>query len=264
MKLLIVDAMNLIRRIYAAAPEGDLQIEATQARCMTAIARNAEQFQTTHAVMVFEQKCQTWRHQMWPDYKLNRPPMPEALAQQLDSVSGYFRANGLPCLDLAGWEADDVIATLANKAAFAGLAVMILSTDKGFCQLVNGRIQVRNHFDRFTYDELMVEQKFGLQPSQLVDYWAMTGDSTNHLPGVEGIGPKTAGHLLDQYQSLDNILVNLQQLDSDTANRKAASKLTQHWQTALLTRILAALRLDVPLGINLSDLRWQVSQALSS
>ena len=135
MKLLIVDAMNLIRRIYAAAPEGDLQIEATQARCMTAIARNAEQFQATHVVMVFEQKCQTWRHQMWPDYKLNRPPMPEALAQQLDS---------------------------------------------------------------------------------------------------------------------------------DTANRKAAKQLTQHWQTALLTRILAALRLDVPLGINLSDLRWQVSQALSS
>jgi len=251
-KLLIVDAMNLIRRIYAAAPEGALQIEATQSRCLSAIARNAEQFATTHAVMVFEQKCQTWRHQMWPDYKLNRPPMPEELHQKLEQVTEYFIANGLPCLDLAGWEADDVIATLADKAAFAGLQVMILSTDKGFCQLVNDRVVVRNHFDRFTYDRLMVEQKFGLDPHQLVDYWALTGDSTNHLPGVAGIGPKTAGHLLDQFGSLDRILISLDQLDG-----KQGQRLAEHWQDAVLTRILASLRLDVPLGIKLSDLRWQ-------
>lgn len=253
MKLLIVDAMNLIRRIYAAAPEGGLQIEATQSRCLSAIARNAEQYQASHVVMVFEQKCQTWRHQLWPDYKLNRPPMPQPLQDQLDEVAGYFRNNGLPCLDLAGWEADDVIATLADKAAFAGLAVMILSTDKGFCQLVNSRVLVRNHFDRFNYDLMMVEQKFGLQPHQLVDYWALTGDSTNHLPGVTGIGPKTAGHLLDQFGSLDHILVNMDQLEG-----KVQQRMQQHWQEALMTRILATLRLDVPLGINLSDLRWQV------
>lgn len=254
MKLLIVDAMNLIRRIYAAAPDNELQIEATQSRCLSAIVRNAEQLQASHVVMVFEQKCQTWRHEMWPDYKLGRPPMPEALHRQLESVTRYFQNNGLYCIDLAGWEADDVIATLANKAAFTGLEVTILSTDKGFCQLVNSRLQVRNHFDRFTYDELMVEQKFGLLPSQLVDYWSLTGDSTNHLPGVAGIGPKTAGHLLDQYGSLDRILTALDELDA-----KQKTRLQEQWQQALLTRILAALRLDVPLGINLSDLRWQNS-----
>ena len=252
MKLLLVDAMNLIRRIYAAAPEGELQIEATQSRCLSAIARNAEQFHASHVAMVFEQKCQTWRHILWPDYKLNRPPMPQALADHLEAVTAYFRNNGLPCLDLAGWEADDVIATLADKAAFAGVQVMILSTDKGFCQLVHERISVRNHFDRFTYDPLMVEQKFGLRPQQLPDYWALTGDTTNHLPGVDGIGPKTAGQLLDRFGSLDHILVQLQQLEG-----KAATKLTEQWQQALLTRILASLRLDVPLGINLHDLRWQ-------
>jgi protein Xni len=252
MKLLLVDAMNLIRRIYAAAPEGELQIEATQNRCLAAITRNAEQFQASHVAMVFEQKCQTWRHTLWPDYKLNRPPMPQMLADHLEAVTAYFHNNGLPCLDLAGWEADDVIATLADKAAFAGLQVMILSTDKGFCQLVRERISVRNHFDRFTYDPLMVEQKFGLRPQQLPDYWALTGDTTNHLPGVDGIGPKTAGQLLDRFGSLDHILVQLQQLEG-----KAAVKLTEQWQQALLTRILASLRLDVPLGINLQDLRWQ-------
>jgi protein Xni len=250
-RLLIVDAMNLIRRIYAAAPPGELQIEATQSRCLSAIARNAEQFHASHVAMVFEQKCQTWRHQLYPDYKLNRPPMPEALHHQLEPLTQYFQKNGLRCIDMAGWEADDVVATLANKAAFAGLEVMILSTDKGFCQLVNGRIQVRNHFDRFTYDEQMVEQKFALQPRQLVDYWALTGDSTNHLPGVTGIGPKTAGHLLDQFGSLDHLLACLDQLDT-----KQQARLEQHWRDAILTRILASLRLDVPLGINLSDLRW--------
>ena len=190
MKLLIVDAMNLIRRIYAAAEDAELPLEATRSRCLAAIARNAEQSQATHVAMVFEQKCITWRHQLWPDYKLGRPPMPQPLQDDLEALQRYFRQCGLYCLELSGWEGDDVVASLAVKAAFAGLQVTILSTDKGFCQLVNPRLTVRNHFDRFSWDEAMVEQKFGLKPAQLCDFWALTGDTTNHLPGVPGIGPK--------------------------------------------------------------------------
>ncbi|MCD8520986.1 MAG: flap endonuclease Xni [Saccharospirillaceae bacterium] len=252
MHLLIVDAMNLIRRIYAAAADTELPLEATRSRCLSAIARNAEYAKASHVALVFEQKCQTWRHELWPDYKLGRPPMPEALQHDLADMQRYFQQSGVFCLDLAGWEGDDVMATLASKAAFAGLQVTILSTDKGFCQLVNSRLSVRNHFDRFTWDELMVEQKFGLKPWQLADFWALTGDSTNHLPGVPGIGPKTAGHLLDQFGSLDVLLIQREQCDS-----KVRNALSEHWPTALLTRVLAKLRTDVPLGFNLHDLRWQ-------
>ncbi|MBE0483059.1 MAG: flap endonuclease Xni [Bacterioplanes sp.] len=250
MKLLIVDAMNLIRRMYAAAEGSATQLDATQSRCLAAIDRNIEALQATHVVMVFEQHGDTWRHQLYADYKLGRKPMPEALAHALPDVRRYFEQAGIASLYIPHWEADDVIATLANKAALTGVDVVIMSTDKGFCQLVNARIRVRNHFERFDWDEERVTERFALRPSQLVDFWAMTGDSTNHLPGVAGIGPKTAGQLLDQHQELDRIFCALPELEE-----RWQQALQKHWQDALLTRVLARLRLDVPLGIHLRDLR---------
>ncbi|MAD43929.1 MAG: flap endonuclease Xni [Oceanospirillaceae bacterium] len=252
MQLLIIDAMNLIRRIYAAAQESELALDATRSHCLSVIGRNAEQLNATHVAVVFEQKCTTWRHEVWPDYKLGRPPMPQELEQGLDDIRRSFQQAGLCCIELAGWEGDDVVATLAARAAFAGLEVTVLSTDKGFCQLVNARLKVRNHFDRHTWDELTVGQKFGLLPEQLADFWALTGDSTNHLPGVPGIGPKTAGQLLDQHRSLDLLLAAHASCETRVHNA-----LAQHWPQALLTRALAKLRTDVPLGLNLHDLRWQ-------
>lgn len=254
MHLLIVDAMNLIRRIYAAAMDTELPLEATRSRSLAALSRTLEQIHATHVVMVFEEKCITWRHELWPDYKLGRAPMPEELQKDLPELQRYFRQCGLYCMELSGWEGDDVVASLATKACFAGLNVTILSTDKGFCQLVNPRLLVRNHFDRFTWDLEMVQHKFGLKPQQLADFWALTGDATNHLPGVPGIGPKTAGQLLDTYGCLDVLL--LKRADCDT---RVANSLNQHWESALLTKVLATLRTDVPLGLNLHDLRWQRS-----
>lgn len=252
MKLFIIDAMNLIRRIYAAAQDTSAPLEATQTRCLSAIVRNAEQLEATHVALVFEQKCITWRHEVWPDYKLGRPPMPEALQQGLLAMQHYFQQSGIACMDIEGWEGDDVVATLAMKAAFAGLQVCILSTDKGFCQLVNARVKVRNHFDRFDWDEAMVQQKFGLRPTQLPDFWGLTGDTTNHLPGVPGIGAKTAGQLLDQFANLDTLLVQRERCDA-----RITKTLEQNWHQAVLTRLLATLRTDVPLGLNLHDLRWR-------
>lgn len=250
MKLLIIDAMNLIRRMYAAAEGSSAQLEATQSRCLAAIDRNIESLQATHVVMVFEQHGGTWRHQLYADYKLGRKPMPDELEQALPDVRRYFEQAGIASLDIPHWEADDVIATLAHKAALTGVDAVILSTDKGFCQLVNTRIRVRNHFDRFDWDEERVRERFALRPEQLVDFWALTGDSTNHLPGVPGIGPKTAGQLLDVYGELDRILYALSELEE-----RWQRALQSHWQSALLTRILARLRNDVPLGIHLRDLR---------
>lgn len=254
MKLLIIDAMNLIRRMYAAAEGSGAQLEATQSRCLAAIDRNIEALQATHVVMVFEQHGGTWRHELYPDYKLGRVPMPEALEHALPDVRRYFEQAGIASLQIPHWEADDVIATLANKAALTGVDVVIMSTDKGFCQLVNARIRVRNHFDRFDWDEERVKERFALRPSQLVDFWAMTGDSTNHLPGVAGIGPKTAGQLLDTHRELDRVLCALSTLDE-----RWQRTLQQHWQMALMTRVLARLRDDVPLGIHLRDLRCRTA-----
>lgn len=251
MQLLLVDAMNLIRRVYAAVADKMASIEATASRSLAIIGTAAEQLQCTHVAVVFEQHVPTWRHELWVDYKKGRAPMPEALAQALGNIRHQLENAGLYCFEITPWEADDVIATLAGRAVFAHVPVVVLSTDKGFCQLVNPRLRVCNHFDRVVLDDEAVMARFGLRPSQLVDFWAMTGDTTNHLPGVPGIGPKAASALLDQFGSLDRCLLALEQLPP-----RQAGSLRSHWQQALMTRELARLSQDVPLGINLHELRW--------
>jgi protein Xni len=255
MHLLIIDAMNLIRRVYAALEGGEWPVDGTRARSVSIATATAEAVGASHCVVVFEEKCETWRHTLWPDYKLGRAPMPEILYSGLAEIRNGLKDAGFACMDVAGWEADDIVASLADRASTGGLEVTILSTDKGFCQLLTPHIQLRNHFDRTAFDLDGVKQKWGLLPQQLVDFWAMTGDTTNHLPGVPGIGPKGAGSILDACGSLDMALAFPQLLPE-----KLAATLVQYWQQALLTRVLATLRRDVPLGINLHDLRWRRAQ----
>lgn len=252
MQLLLVDAMNLIRRVYAAVAERAASLEATASRSLTIVGTAAEQLGCTHVVVVFERQQQTWRHEIWPDYKKGRPPMPEELAKGLAGLRHQLELAGLCCIEITPWEADDVIASLADKAVFNSVPVVILSTDKGFCQMVNPRLRLCNHFDRVVLDQAAVEARYGLHIHQLVDFWGMTGDTTNHLPGVAGIGPKAASALLDQYGTLDRCLLSLDQLPE-----RQGKALREQWQQALLTRELVKLRTDVPLGINLHELRWQ-------
>ena len=254
MHLLIVDAMNLIRRVYAVAEKSAASMEATESRCLSIISRNVADSGATHLVVVFEEQMVTWRHELWPDYKKGRPPMPTALATGLPVLRDHLERQGITCLNIVPWEADDVIATLGKRASEAGVVVTVLSTDKGFCQLVDKHVRVYSHFDRRIYDQQGVLGYYGIPPERLTDFWALTGDTTNHLPGVAGIGPKTAGRLLDQYRNLDTLLVQIDDLPG-----RWREMLVAHWKDALLTRILATLRTDVPLGVNLHDLRWQRS-----
>lgn len=253
MKLLLVDAMNLIRRIYAAVEsQAGIALEATQTRSLSIIRQVFEQLEATHVLVVFEKHEPTWRHALWPEYKAGRAPMPEHLERHLAEVEQYLQMNGLSCTRMSGWEADDVIASIADRAGRAGLDVLVLSTDKGFCQLINERIQVCNHFDRILMDEEAVRMKFGLKPNQLADFWGLSGDTTNHVPGIPGIGPKTAAHWLDQFGSLDRVLIAADQLFG-----RHQALVEEHWQQALLSRELVRLRTDLEAGVNLHQMRWQ-------
>ena len=252
MHLLIIDAMNLIRRMYAAMPDHDNKEEACLNRCINTIADNAKRLDATHCAIIFERKEPTWRHAIWPDYKLGRCPMPEALEKYLDQFKRGLETAGFYCFELQNWEADDVIASLAEKAAYNGLVSTIISTDKGFFQLVNSRIQVLNHFDRQLFNEEEVRARYSIEATQIVDLLALTGDTTNYLPGIKGIGIKTATDLLTQHKDLDSILIQLPNLKLKPKLKEA---LETQWRSALLTRKLARLVIDLPLGINLNDMR---------
>lgn len=244
--LLIVDALNLIRRIHA------VQGSPCQETCVNALQQLLSHTQPTHAVAVFDDDARrdSWRHQLLPDYKAGRPPMPENLQTEMSALRTAFAQAGMPCWAVAGNEADDLAATLAVKVARAGHQATIVSTDKGYCQLLAPTIRIRDYFQKRWLDLPFINKEFGVQPQQLPDYWGLAGISSSKIPGVAGIGPKSASQLLQQFGSLQEIYQHL-----DSVPEKWRNKLAQHRTMALICQQVATLKIDVLLEGNLQMLR---------
>lgn len=260
-RLLLVDGLNLIRRVYAAQPGEDGPEKARSGRDSSALSleRALREVAPTHAVLVLEGPGPTWRHRLHPGYKEGHAPMPEALREALPEYREAFAGLGVSSFELPGVEADDVIATLAVKVAAAGGEAVILSTDRIFLQLFSERVRVRDHFAKRDLDRGEVERRFGVAPERLLDLLALTGDSSNGIPGVPGVGPKTAAKLLADRGSLDAVLaVAHEPAATDGPSRLTptlARKLVAHADDARLARTLLALKTDLELGLNLRDLR---------
>jgi protein Xni len=249
--LLLVDGLNLIRRIYAAQPDTDDQVEDTLRGAINGTLRNQQALDATHIAVVFEGRELTWRHKLLPEYKAGRKPMPDKLANALPLMKKAFADVGIVSLEYPQWEADDVIATLANKVADAGLSACILSTDKGFCQLIGKNVIVRDHFKRRNLDALYVTDKYGVEPHLIADSLALAGDTTNNIPGVPGVGLKTAAKLLAEYGDLDQVLI-----EANNIGGRIGDLIFSNFQVALLARKLVLLKTDCELGISLSRLRY--------
>jgi protein Xni len=258
-RFLLVDALNLIRRVYAAQPGDDTPEKADGARisCKQSLQRGLRETSPTHAIVVFEGREPSWRHLLYRDYKSNHDPMPQALADALPDYREAFAALGVTSFELAKVEADDVIGTLAVKIADAGGDAVILSTDKIYLQLLSDRIAVRDHFKPQDLDRAYVAERFGVTPETFVDFLALTGDNTNAIPGVPGIGPKTAAKLLDEFGSLDAILAaGASDDEHGSMTRRMRDKLEDHADDARLARSLVRLQTDLDLGVNLKELRY--------
>jgi len=176
--------------------------------------------------------------------------MPEDLHALLPVIKQAFEQLGVRCWQMPGYEADDVAATLAHKVANAGHRVTLVSTDKGYCQLLSPAIQIRDYFQKRWLDLPFIIQTFGVQPGQLIDYWGLAGISGSKIPGVAGIGPKTAAQLIGSAGSLTALY---QQLDNLTD--KLRHKLEQHRDMAFLCRQVATLDTGILLDGNLQQLR---------
>lgn len=251
--LLLVDALNLIRRVYAAQPgeDGPERAEGARQACVQSLRRALRQAEPTHAACVFDGGGRSWRHRLDPGYKEGHAPMPEALAEALDGYRQAFREIGVASLDFPGLEADDVVATIAVKAAAAGASVVVLSTDKVFGELLPAGVRVRDHFQGRETDAATVMEKFGVRPDQLADLLALAGDRGNNIPGVPGIGQKTAATLLGRFTTLEEALRS-----ADEVAGKLGERLREHADTARFCRQLVGLRTDLELGTNLNQLRY--------
>jgi len=252
-RFLLVDGLNMIRRVYAAHPGEDSpeKVEGAGKACSQSLLRALRESRPTHAVCVLEGEGPSWRHQVYAEYKAGRLPMPDALKAGLTEIEKEFSRLGVSSLSFPALEADDVIATLATKVAFRQGHVVILSTDKMFLQLLSNRIQVRDHFRQRDLDGSYVREKFGVKPEQFVDFLSLTGDSTNNIRGVPGVGQKTAATLLKDFGSLDAILSS-----SSTLKGKLGERLKDHAEEARAARTLIFLKTDLDLGVNLISFRY--------
>ena len=216
-----------------------------------------KQYPDSPFAVVFDAKGGTFRDDMYAEYKANRPSMPDDMRVQIEPLHASVIALGFPLLCVEGVEADDVIGTLARSSAAAARPVVISTGDKDMAQLVDGHITLVNTMTGSTMDIEGVKEKFGVSPEQIIDYLALMGDSSDNIPGVPGIGPKTAsgllvgvgGGLVDLYEKLD-IVPTL----PIRGAKNLPAKLEEHREMAFLSYQLATIKVDVPLDIGLEDL----------
>ena len=195
----------------------------------------------------------TFRDEISADYKANRAAMPDDLAEQINWVHQACEALGVPIMTVKGYEADDVIGTVANRAAAAGFDVAIVSIDKDFFQLVRPGVRVYDpREDGAWFDETGVAEKFGVKPSHVVDVLALVGDTSDNVAGVPGIGKKGAIDLVSQFGGLDALLERTAELKP-----KQRETLTTHREDALRSRELVTIRADVPLDVDFESLRYR-------
>jgi len=195
-----------------------------------------------NVIVIFDAKGKTFRNDMYPDYKANRPPMPDDLRTQIAPLHEIVEAMGLPLLVIEGVEADDVIGTLADQATKAGIDTVISTGDKDMAQLVNKHVSLFNTMTDVKMDEAGVIEKFGVRPDQIIDYLALMGDKVDNIPGVNKCGPKTAVKWLLEHENLENVMAN-----ADNVKGKIGGYLREALEFLPLSYELATIKLDVPL-----------------
>ena len=208
-------------------------------------------FKPTHFAVIFDSARKNFRNEIFKDYKANRTEAPEDLAPQFEYIKKSVEAFNLPSIELLNYEADDLIATYAKKIVAAGAKVTIISSDKDLMQLVDKKIRLFDPMKSKVIGEKEVVEKFGVKPNQVIDVQSLAGDTSDNIPGVPGIGVKTAAELINKYKNLDTLLNNLDEIKQ----KKRKETLKLNVKNALLSRKLVTLKNDVPIKNELESFR---------
>ena len=245
--LVLVDGSSyLYRAFHALPPLSNSRGEPTGAihGVLNMLNRLLKDYEPERVAVVFDARGKTFRDDLFEQYKANRPPMPDELRSQVEPLLEAVAAMGLPLLRVQGVEADDVIGTLARRAATAGHDTLISTGDKDMAQLVDRHVTLVNTMTNKTMDRDGVKEKFDVYPEQIVDYLALVGDSSDNIPGVPKVGPKTAAKWLNQYDTLDNIIAH-----ADEIPGKVGESLRENLVQLELSRKLATIDCDVALDL---------------
>ena len=248
--ILIDGTAYLYRAFHALPPLTNKQGENTGAihGFLKALFKIIEDFAPEHIGLIFDAKGKNFRHDIYSEYKANRSKMPDELSEQIPKLYEILELLGYPPIIIDGVEADDVIGTLSRQFRKTK-DVRIFSGDKDFAQLVNSSVAIINPITLETMDEVAVKKKFGIDAKHIIDYLALVGDKSDNIPGLPGVGSKTASRLINQYGSVENIIKN-----KNLISGKVGETLKENIDQLKLSKILATIKEDLDLNINLKNL----------
>jgi DNA polymerase I len=250
--LVLVDGSSYVYRAFHALPPlSNSRGEPTGAvlGVLNMLLKFLKDFQPRRIAVVFDAPGKTFRDELFAEYKAHRPAMPNDLRAQIEPLLKIITAQGLPLLRVPGVEADDVIGTLARRAAQAGQTVLISTGDKDMAQLVDASVTLINTMNNALLDRDGVKAKFDVYPEQIIDYLALVGDSSDNIPGIDKVGPKTGARLLQQYGSVENLIAHLAEVPG-----KVGENLRAGLTTLELSRKLATIRTDLELPLSMEEL----------
>ncbi|MCD9530785.1 DNA polymerase I [Photobacterium carnosum] len=252
--LILIDGSSYLYRAYHAAPNftnSDGEPTGAIYGVVNMLRSMLRQFSTDRIAVIFDAKGKTFRNDIYSEYKANRPPMPEDLRGQIEPLHAVIKAMGLPLIAISGVEADDVIGTLATQASLQGMPVLISTGDKDMAQLVDQHVTLINTMTDVVMDSAGVVDKFGVGPELIIDYLALMGDQADNIPGVPGVGEKTATALLQGLGGLDTLYANLDDIAAlgFRGSKTMAKKLIDNKEVAYMSYKLATIKLDVELEL---------------
>jgi len=252
--VLVDGSAYLFRAFHALPPLTNSRGEPTGAvyGVIAMLKKLLADMKPAYIAVVFDTKEPTFRHEMYKEYKANRTETPPELIEQFPALIKVIKAMGLPVLQIPGVEADDVIGTLAIMAKQEGWNTIVSTSDKDFAQLVNKGVKLINTMTDVVLDEKGVMEKFGVKPNQIIDYLALIGDTSDNVPGIPKVGPKTAAKWLAEYGTLDNIIKN-----ADKITGKVGESLRENINILPLSKQLVTIKLDVPLSVHVTDLQQE-------
>lgn len=254
-KMILIDGSSLMYRVFFALKSfrNSQGLPTNAIYGYTSILLKLKEQQVDYVAVAFDTPVKTFRHKEYKEYKANRKKMPDELVIQVPYIKEISNVLGFNLLEIEGYEADDIIGTICKKADEKNIEVLIISGDLDVLQLVNTNVKTmltqKGISKTFIYDSEKIYEKYGLYPSQLVDFKALKGDPSDNIPGIPGIGEKTALKLLKEYGSLENIFKNIDKIEG-----KEKELLKNGKEIAEMSKYLATIKTDIPLQIEVEEL----------